>query len=228
MAKKGKLQKFAEFSQIPFVFENFDPKNPALTNNEGDVVNYNNRWNDFFKNDHPIVLELACGKAEYAIGMAQLYPEKNFIAIDIKGWRMWKGAKKVMAKGLKNVAFLRTRIEQLELFFGENEISEIWITFPDPFLRKSKINRRLTAPNFREKYRKILYPDGTVNLKTDSAELYQFSLESIGEDETVNLIKADDDIYSHDEVPEVLKIKTYYESMHLENELTIKHLVFKF
>jgi len=228
MAKKGKLQKFAEFSQIPFVFENFDPKNPALTNNEGDVVNYKNRWNEYFENNHPIVLELACGKAEYAIGMAQLFPNKNFIAIDIKGWRMWKGAKKVMALNLTNVAFLRTRIEQLELFFGEKEISEIWITFPDPFLRKSKVNRRLTAPNFREKYKKILQKGGSVNLKTDSEELYQFSLESIAQDEHVKLLKADPDIYKNEEVPEILKIKTYYEKKHLENELKIKHLVFGF
>ncbi len=144
----------------------------------------------------------------------------------MKGARIWKGASIALESGLENVAFLRTRIEQIALFFETNEINEIWITFPDPFLKKGKENRRLTAPFFIDQYRKILAPGATVNLKTDSDDLYTFTLGTIRQDANCKLISHDDDIYSKPPVIEALSIKTYYEKMHLEAQKTIKFVQF--
>lgn len=227
MSRRNKLQKFAEILSFPNVYENYNHDKPELLGKDGVAADMKGQWaNKHFKNDNPVVLELACGRGEYSLGLAERFPERNFIGVDVKGARIWKGASTALEKGFDNVAFLRTRIEQIALFFAENEVSEIWITFPDPFLRKGKENRRLTAPNFLKQYRQILDPNGTVNLKTDSGPLYDFTLETIHADKKCKLIYSDDDIYSKDLVTEELQIKTYYEKMHLEAQKTIKYVKF--
>ena len=141
MGKKNKLKKFADLLSYPNVYENYDPKFPALLKNKDTEADLKGRWaSDHFHNNHPIILELACGRGEYTEALAEAYPECNFIGVDVKGARIWQGATSALEKKLFNAAFLRTRIEQISLFFGENEINEIWITFPDPFLRESKEN----------------------------------------------------------------------------------------
>lgn len=227
MSKMNKLQKFAELFTLPNVYENFDPRQPELSGENGKIVELKGEWSQkHFGNSNPIILELACGKGHYTLGLARRFPNINFIGVDIKGARIWKGAKAAQEEGLKNVAFLRTRIEQIAEFFSPGEISEIWITFPDPFLRKSKSNRRLTSPRFLERYRKILQHGGLVHLKTDSPELYEFSMEVFDEDDAVNVLYKEWDIYSKPLIDEVLSIKTFYEEMHLEIGRTIKYIRF--
>ena len=227
MSRRNKLQKFAEILSFPNVYENYDPKDPGLVGKDGEPVEMKGQWAEkHFKNNHPITLELACGRGEYTLGLAERFPNRNFIGLDVKGARIWKGASIALEKNFTNAAFLRTRIEQIALFFDTAEVSEIWITFPDPFLRKGKENRRLTSAYFIEQYRKILHPNGTVNLKTDSPELYEFTLETIAEDRRCKMIYHNDDIYSQDLVTEELEIKTYYEKMHLEAKKTIKYVKF--
>ncbi len=227
MSRRNKLQKFAEILSFPNVFENYEHNNPGLVGQDGEPVEMKGQWaKNHFKNNNPIVLELACGRGEYTLGLAERFPNRNFIGVDVKGARIWKGASLAIEAKLSNAAFLRTRIEQIDLFFAENEVSEIWITFPDPFLKKGKENRRLTAPSFINRYRKILHPNGTVNLKTDSDVLYEFTLEMLNEDNKCKLIYVDNNIYSKDLVTEELEIKTYYEKMHLEAQKTIKYVKF--
>jgi len=146
MATRNKLQKFAELLRMPNVYECFDFMHPELTGKDGTLVELKGRWGaDHFGNAKPITLELACGRGEYTVDLARQYPERNFIGVDIKGARIWKGARIALAEELHNAAFLRTRIEAIDHFFAPGEIAEIWITFPDPFLKKGKSNRRLTA-----------------------------------------------------------------------------------
>lgn len=229
MSKRNKLQKFAELLTFPNVYENFDPKNPQLTGVGGLLVELKGKWAEqHFQNDHPITLELACGRGEYTLGLARQNPHRNFIGVDIKGARIWKGAKIALEEGLGNAAFLRTRIEQIALFFEPGEVSEIWITFPDPFLKKGKANRRLTAPRFLKQYQKILWEGGLVHLKTDSPQLYEFTLEVLAEKENVELLYHDEDIYASPLPMPELELKTYYEAMHLEDGRTIKYVRFKF
>lgn len=229
MARRNKLMKFSDLVSFPNVYENYNPKDPKLVGIGLEEKNLKGSWTKLhFQNDYPLVLELACGRGEYSLGLAEMYPYKNFIGIDIKGARIWKGATIAIEQKLDNVAFLRTRIEQIDLFFGENEVDEIWITFPDPFLKSSKENRRLTAPSFLDRYRKFLKANGTINLKTDSPELYAFTKEVLGADESVEVIYDKDDIYIEAlEYPE-LELKTYYEKMHLEDKRKIKFIKFKF
>ncbi len=221
--------KFAELVELPNVFENYNPKNPQLVGQNHKKIELKGGWNKIhFGNTQPLVLELACGRGEYSIGMAEMFPEKNFIGVDIKGARIWKGATYAHEHNLSNCAFLRTRIEQIDLFFANEEVDEIWITFPDPFLKDSKENRRLTAPNFLKKYRSILKKDGTINLKTDSPELYTFTKEVLDSDDSLEVLYDKDDIYASDlDYPE-LELKTYYERMHLSDGKTIKFIKFKF
>ena len=175
MGRRAKLEKFAEVLSFANVYENYTPKDPKLVGKDGAITDLKGKWaKNHFGNNAPIVLELACGKGDYAIGMAKMYPGKNFIGVDIKGNRIWRGAKTALEQDLKNVAFLRTRIEQIEYFFDAHEVSEIWITFPDPFERKSKANRRLTSPNFLKKFKQILDPKGLVHLKTDADRTYKY------------------------------------------------------
>lgn len=178
---------------------------------------------EFFKNENPIVLELGCGKGEYTVGLAQKYPDKNFIGVDIKGARMWTGARFAKELGLTNVAFLRTDIEMIHLLFGENEVAEIWITFPDPQMKKT--TKRLTATNFIRSYLSFLKKDGVVHLKTDSNFLFTYTVEMVRMN-NFKVLQKIDDLYAEKELDDVLKIKTYYEQQWLERGLTIKYIQF--
>ena len=216
MAKRNKLQKFAEVLSFPNVYENFDPRRPELVGVNGAPADLRGHWNErHFGREAPITLELACGGGEYALALGRLYPERHFIGVDIKGARIWKGARVALAEGLNNVAFLRTRIEQLAHFFGPGEVAEIWITFPDPFLRKRKANRRLTAAPFLDRYKRVLRPGGTVHLKTDERRLYEFTLAVLEQREDVSVEVATADLYHELPLTEELAVKTYYENLHI-------------
>ena len=183
------------------------------------------RWNHFFKNKNPIVLELACGKGEYAIGLGGLHPEKNFIGVDIKGNRIWVGAKKAIGLGLRNVAFLRIQIDHINDYFSQNEVEEIWITFPDPQLRISKAKKRLTHPGFLRIYQQVLIPGGRIHLKTDSPDLYKFTKEIV-DLFNCNLHFDYNDVYKEQSIAEELKIKTHYELMDIAGSNRIHYLCF--
>ena len=182
-------------------------------------------WNEFWKNNNPIVLELACGKGEYAVGLGNLYPDKNFIGIDLKGNRIWVGAKKALQQNLKNVAFLRTQIDQVGDYFSTNEVDSIWITFPDPQLRKSKAKKRLTHPKFLRIYQQFLIPGGLIHLKTDSPDLYEFTKLVI---QLYNCVLHTDfdNTYKEAGIPEDLRIKTHYESLDIAGSNRIHYLCF--
>ena len=182
-------------------------------------------WNQFFRNSNPVVLELACGKGEYTLGLAQLYPNKNFIGIDLKGNRLWVGAKKAMQHNLHNVAFLRIQIERLAEFFATEEVDEIWITFPDPQLRISKAKKRLTHPKFLRLYYQILKPGGKIHLKTDSPDLYRFTKKVI-DMYGCNLCKDLDDVYAEPGIPTELHIKTHYEALDIAGSKRVHYLCF--
>lgn len=225
MGKKNKLQKFADVRGFENVYECYDVKEPELTFGDN-KVEMKGQWPGHFQNTNPITLELACGGGEYTVELARRYPNRNFIGVDIKGNRIWKGARVALSEGRRNAAFLRTRIEIIEHFFAENEVDEIWITFPDPFLRDSKSNRRLTSPYFLEKYRHFLRPGGLVHLKTDERKLYDFTLETIAEDPRCRILFETDDIYSAPlEYPE-LDIKTFYEAKDIAGEKQVKYIRF--
>jgi len=182
-------------------------------------------WNrDFFKNNNPIVLELGCGKGEYTVGLAKLFPQKNFIGIDIKGARMWSGAKQSLEENIPNAAFLRTKIEFLRYFFAENEVSEIWLTFPDPQMKKT--TKRMTASNFMAQYQKFVKPGGIIHLKTDSRFMYQYTCEMV-KTNGYNVLYQTDDLYNSSIVDAILGIKTYYEQQWLARGLAIKYLKFE-
>ena len=218
--------KFAEMRTFSNVFQNFDPRDPKLIGPMDQEIDLKGNWNKLhFKNNAPIVLELACGRGEYSLGLARLYPEKNFIGVDIKGARIWRGAVNAQEENLNNIAFLRTRIEQIELFFGKDEIDEIWITFPDPFTGKE--NRRLTANNFLDKYKMFLAPNGKVHLKTDAMSLYEFTQEVLDSRADIQVLVDNPDIYKK-EVDPTLQIKTYYEKMHLAAGKNITYTQFIF
>ena len=225
MPRRNKLVKFAELGIFPNVFENMDSSKPGIYDDLGNSVELKEKWREyFFKNENPIVLELACGRGEYSIGLAEMYPDKNFIGIDVKGARIWKGAKFALDRGLGNVAFLRTRIEQLEFCVGLQEVDEIWIIFPDPFLNSTKTNRRLTSPNFLEIYSKILKKGGHIHLKTDNRELFDYTLSVIEKSPMFELEEIIGDIYEGIEISPELEIKTYYEKSHLKEGRTISYL----
>ena len=187
--------------------------------------NIKGKWAEFLKNGNPIVLELACGKGEYAVGMGMLYPQKNFIGIDIKGNRIWVGAKKALENRLQNVAFLRIQIEQVNEYFSKAEVSEIWITFPDPQLRKSKAKKRLTHPKFLRLYQQFLKQDGYIHLKTDSPDLYEFTKKVI-ELYGCAVHKDHEDLYHSETTSEELKIQTHYESLDIAQSNRIHYLCF--
>ena len=207
-----KLQRFAELSAFPNTFQN-----PA---------GMKGNWNKlYFKNDHPMTLELACGKGEYALELARRFPDRNFIGIDIKGARLWRGAKTALEENLANVAFLRIPIEKITEHFASNEIEEIWITFPDPFPRKGKARKRLTSPRFLNLYRQILQPDGLVHLKTDDRNLFEYTKEILRR-EGCDLQMAIENLYNGQNPDDLLTIKTTYELKHLQAGKTIKYLSF--
>lgn len=228
MSKKNKLQRFADLLSFPNVYENFDARHPELIGTDGEPIDLKGKWSQkHFNNNNPITLELACGKGHYTIGLAKRFPDINFIGVDIKGARIWKGAKTAIEEEINNAAFLRTRIEQVELFFDKNEVDEIWVTFPDPFLKKSKANRRLTSPSFLKRFKNILKEDGILHLKTDSDELYQFTLDVLKTETQYQLLYNDDDIYSKPLPIEALNIQTEYEGIHLAKNKTIKYVQIK-
>lgn len=185
----------------------------------------NGKWNEFFGNTNPITLELACGKGEYAVGLGQIYPNRNFIGVDLKGNRIWVGAKKALQNNLNNVGFLRTKIDQVAEYFNPNEVAEIWITFPDPQLRMSKAKKRLTHPKFLRLYQQFLVPGGLIHLKTDSPDLYKFTKQVI---DLYNcpVLKDSDNIYQEEAVSDELKIKTHYESLDIAASNRIHYLCF--
>jgi len=185
----------------------------------------NGKWKEFFHNDNPVTLELACGKGEYAVGLGQLQPQKNFIGIDQKGNRIWVGAKKALQLQLSNVAFLRIQIDRITEYFGPNEVKEIWITFPDPQLRTGKAKKRLTHPKFLRLYKQFLAPDGFIHLKTDSPHLYRFT-KLIIEKYNCDLIEDINDLYSNENVSDELKIKTHYELLDIAGSNRIHYLKF--
>lgn len=225
MGRRNKLKKFNELLSFDNVYENYDPTNPRLMANETTEVDLKGKWrSDHFKNENPLVLELACGRGEYTLALGDANPSINYMGLDVKGARIWQGATRATAQELNNVAFLRTRIEQIGLFFGENEVDEIWITFPDPFLKESKENRRLTSLPFLERFRPILKNGGIINLKTDDPTLYEFTQETFTACDFLDVIYDKDDIYSEPlDFPE-LEYKTYYEKMHLEKGRKIKFI----
>ena len=206
-----KLVRFAELETFSNVLQY--PENMA------------GNWAQFFKNNFPIILELACGKGEYAVGLAQLYPNKNFIGIDLKGNRIWVGAKKALQQNLNNVAFLRIQIDRINEFFGKEEVEEIWITFPDPQLRISKSKKRLTHPKFLRLYQQILKRNGKIHLKTDSPNLYQFTKRVI-ELYNCNLLHDSDNIYNSDIIQPELTIKTHYELLDIAESNRVHYLCF--
>ena len=187
--------------------------------------NIKGKWSEFFKNDNPIIVELACGKGEYAVGLGVLYPQKNFIGIDIKGNRIWVGAKKALENKLHNVAFLRTQIDQVNEYFSNSEVSEIWITFPDPQLRKSKAKKRLTHPKFLRLYQQFLKRGGYIHLKTDSPDLYEFTKRVI-EMYRCFVHKDHEDLYHEGSISEELRIKTHYESLDIAQSNRIHYICF--
>lgn len=188
--------------------------------------NMKGKWKDFFKNEHPITLELACGKGEYSVGLGRLYPERNFIGIDIKGNRIWRGAKTALDEGLTNVAFLRSHIDKITDYFEPGEVGEIWITFPDPQLRGSRMKKRLTFPKYLRLYQQIIKPGGTINLKTDSPDLYHFTKAVIDLYE-LELLVDDDNIYAKGTVSPELSIKTHYEGLDIAGSNRIHYLRFR-
>ncbi|NNL93723.1 MAG: tRNA (guanosine(46)-N7)-methyltransferase TrmB [Saprospiraceae bacterium] len=227
MARRNKLLKFTELLTFDNVYENYDPRNPLLVANHDTSVEMSGKWHsEHFKNENPITLELACGRGEYSIALAERYPDRNFIGVDIKGARIWKGAKIAIESKLNNVAFLRTKIEFCHLFFNENEIDEIWITFPDPFLKKGKVNRRLTSPNYLGVYKQFLKPKSPIHLKTDSDVMYFHTKEVIKEEGHITKLDTYD-VYGDEEMlhPD-LDIKTYYENANISNADSIKYLQF--
>ncbi len=216
---KNKLAKFADMEEFPHVFQV-----PSRSLSENDQYELKGKWNEIvFKNNHPIVLELGCGKGEYTVGLAELYPEKNFIGIDIKGARMWTGAKLSQEKGLKNVAFLRTNIEMIYHFFAENEVSEIWLTFPDPQMKK--VTKRLTATNFMKMYQQFVIPGGKIHLKTDSNFMFTYTCAMVNLNQ-YPVVFSNENLYGSDLQDSILGIKTYYEQQWLSRGLTIKYIQF--
>ena len=217
---KNKLAKFADMEEFPHVFQ---VSSHAVR--EGARFEMKGKWNEtFFKNENPIVLELGCGKGEYTVGLGKLYPDKNFVGVDIKGARLWTGAKESFENGMKNVAFLRTNIEMIHYFFAEDEVSEIWLTFPDPQMKK--VTKRLTATNFMKSYQQFVKDDGLIHLKTDSNFMFTYTCEMVKANH-YPVIFSNDDLYTSDLQDPILSIKTYYEQQWLDRGLTIKYIQFR-
>lgn len=217
---KNKLARFAELETIDLAIQ---PSLDEVLNRDYELKN--NWRSKFFKNDNPITLELGCGKGEYTIGLAERFPERNFIGIDIKGARIWRGAKSAVEKKLTNVGFLRTRIEFITSFFGTGEISEIWVTFPDPQAKDRRAKKRLTGPAFLESYRKFLQPGGFVHLKTDSELLHNYT-KALIETNKMDVLECTDDLYNSEISEDILSIKTHYENLFLKEGKKITYLKF--
>lgn len=227
MSGKGKLQKWAEMKTFNNVVE------PTLEEVFKKDYKLKGKWSsNIFKNNNPIVLELGCGKGEYSIGMGEYFPNKNFIGVDIKGNRIWRGAKTAYENQMKNVFFMRTRIDHIDSCFGKNEVDEIWITFPDPQPKDRLERKRLTSPMFIERYRKFLKPNGIIHLKTDHEGFFRYTLEEI-ERCGFNLLESTFDLYGEvidkldPKTQEILSIKTFYEKLFSEKGHSIHYLKFE-
>lgn len=224
MGKKNKLARFAENKLLPNVIQ--PTREEALQG-----FHLKGKWNrEFFKNENPIVLELGCGKGEYSVGLAKAFPEKNFIGIDIKGARFWFGAKEAIEHHLNNVAFLRTQVELVDCFFAQNEVDEIWITFPDPQIKYRRTKHRLTHPDFLDRYKNILKPGGIIHLKTDSEFLHGYTLGYL-QGAGYEILSAHHDIYGAPEyepgTPLLREVRTYYEELFSAKGKTITYIKFR-
>ena len=222
MGSKNKLKRFKENETFSNVIQ---PTREEVVS--GDFY-LKGKWNqEIFKNDNPIVLELGCGKGEYSVGLAQKYPNKNFIGIDIKGARFWRGAKTAVEENLHNVAFIRTQIELIEYVFAEKEVDEIWITFPDPQIKYKRTKHRLTNSEFLQRYKKILKNDGIVHLKTDSEFMHGYTL-GLLHGQNNEVLYANHNVYKNEGAPEVVtSIQTFYEQQYLEENKAITYIQFK-
>ncbi|MGO2359289.1 tRNA (guanosine(46)-N7)-methyltransferase TrmB [Mesonia sp.] len=222
MGSKNKLRRFKENETFTNVIQ------PSREEIVEESFPLKGKWRkDFFKNEQPIVLELGCGKGEYCLGLAEMFPEKNFLGIDIKGARFWRGAKTALEDGIKNVGFLRTQIELIDRLFEKNEIDEIWITFPDPQIKYKRTKHRLTNTEFLQKYKFILKEDGIVNLKTDSEFMHGYTL-GLLHGEGHEILHANHDVYKNEFSPkEVVGIQTFYENQYLEQNKRITYIKFK-
>ncbi|MBO2543255.1 tRNA (guanosine(46)-N7)-methyltransferase TrmB [Salegentibacter sp. BDJ18] len=222
MGSKNKLRRFRENETFENVIQ------PSREELEKDQFSLKGNWNkDFFKNDNPIVLELGCGKGEYTIGLSKQDATKNFIGIDIKGARFWRGAKTAIEENLENVAFLRTQIELIDRVFAENEVDEIWITFPDPQIKYKRTKHRLTNAEFLQKYKHILKPEGLVNLKTDSEFMHGYTL-GLLHGEGHEILYAHHDIYKNEYSPKAVReIQTFYEKQYLDQGKPITYIQFR-
>ena len=222
MGSKNKLKRFKENETFKNVFQ---PTREDLV--EGNNELKGNWRKQFFKNNNPLVLELGCGKGEYSVELAKKYPRKNFIGIDIKGARFWRGAKTAIEENIENVAFLRTQIELIEYAFAENEVDEIWITFPDPQIKYKRTKHRMTNSEFLKRYKKVLKPEGVINLKTDSEFMHGYTL-GLLHGEGHEVIYANHNVYKQQGSPEeVTAIQTFYESQYLEQNKPITYIRFK-
>jgi tRNA (guanine-N7-)-methyltransferase len=216
---KGKLLKFKELETFEHVVQ------VTYGNLKQSDFYLKGKWSSsFFKNNNPIILELGCGKGEYTVELAEKFPDKNFIGVDIKGARIWKGAKLSHQKGFKNVGFIRTNIEIITQFFAAGEVNEIWLTFPDPQMKKT--NKRLTSTNFLSKYVKFLSTDGIIHLKTDSNFQYEYT-KTLVEKNNFEILEKTNNVYQSKLLNEILNIKTFYEKQWLDRGITIKYLAFK-
>jgi tRNA (guanine-N7-)-methyltransferase len=216
---KRKLERFKIIEERTNVIE---PTKPIYKTIKG-------KWREeHFKNDKPITVELACGRGEYSVGLGRLFPERNFIGVDVKGERIWKGSTVAVEENLTNVAFLRTHILLIENFFEPGEIDEVWLTFPDPRPTKRDIKRRLTSPRFMEMYKRLLKPGGYVRLKTDNTILYEYTLEEAQNRTDISDLKFTNDVYASELRPECFDIKTRYEEAFAAKGETIKYLRFHF
>ncbi|MEZ4801178.1 MAG: tRNA (guanosine(46)-N7)-methyltransferase TrmB [Gelidibacter sp.] len=222
MGSKNKLKRFKENETFHNVIQ---PTRDELVNKKFDLKG---RWNEkVFKNNHPLVLELGCGKGEYSIALAKRYPNKNFIGIDIKGARFWRGAKTAVQESIDNVAFLRTQIELIDHAFAQAEVDEIWITFPDPQIKYKRTKHRMTTSEFLQRYKKILKPDGVIHLKTDSEFMHGYTL-GLLHGEGHEVLYANHNVYKQEGSPdEVTSIQTHYESLYLEKNKPITYIRFK-
>lgn len=213
---KNKLQHFEENSRNQYIVQprlGFPPVGFELKG----------KWNkEFFKNDNPIILELGCGKGEYTVHMAKRFPNANFIGVDIKGARIWRGGTDLLEQNITNGAFLRVMVDQIDYYFETEEVSEIWITFPDP--QKEKERKRLTAPLFLDRYRRILKKDGRIHLKTDSHALHTYTIETIEVQEDLILEEIDSNVYSNGRKDVVTEVQTFYESKYLKKGIPITYL----
>ncbi len=218
MSKKNKLARFAENKTFPHLFQ------VSWEQISNGPFTMRGQWREqFFRNNHPIVLELGCGKGEYTVGLAQASPDFNYIGIDIKGARLWRGCKTIQEQNITNAAFIRTKIQHLEHFFAKDEVQEIWITFPDPQPRSSKENKRLTSPVFLSRYRNILSENGIIHLKTDDTALYEYSLE-VFENENIRVLENYSDLYNSDCCGKAVEISTFYEKIWRSQGAAIKYI----